>query len=138
MLKHIKDQCWFHQTRLSRSIIEIKVLVHALILPIIINSFKADWTISLSLLDKTSSCSKWFGKQTRLLSIVNASTLGIYLNQNFNPNNNERKRKHTVFPSTILGFWPISQHAEVNKCKSNVDDGQHRWKKSTLHELIIT
>jgi hypothetical protein len=74
------------------------------------------------------------GKQTRLLSIVNASTFGIYVNRH----NNKiiKGKKRTVFPSTRLGFWPISQQADVNKGKSNVDDGQHRWKKSTLHELI--
>jgi hypothetical protein len=52
--------------------------------------------------------------------------------------NYQIKKQHTVFPSIRLGFWPISQQAEVNKDKSNVDDGQQRWKKSTLHELIIT
>lgn len=49
-----------------------------------------------------------------------------------------RKKTRTAFPSTSGGCWPISQQAEVNRGKSNVDDGQHRWKKSTLHELIIT
>ena len=55
----------------------------ALIKSLIIIRFNAVRSIvvgrnSVSLFDRTSNCSKWLGKQTRPLRIVNASTLGIW------------------------------------------------------------